>query len=74
MDRVFLGLAGILLGISLGKSQNCKQLFMYINNWNKGVALAICPFIFGNGEYSTSAKVFTFADKESFSIESGPHS
>ena len=23
--------------------QNCKQLFMYMNNWDKGVALAICP-------------------------------
>ena len=25
--------------------QNCKQLFMYKNNWDKGVAPAICPYI-----------------------------
>ena len=23
--------------------QNFKQLFMYMNNWDKGVALEICP-------------------------------
>ena len=24
-------------------AQNCKQLFIYMNNWDKGVTLAICP-------------------------------
>ena len=23
--------------------QNCKQLFIYMNNWDKDVALEICP-------------------------------
>ena len=32
--------------------QNCKQLFMYMNNWDKGVAPAICPRIL-----STSAEM-----------------
>ena len=32
-------------------NQNCKQLVMYMNNWDKGVALAICPCIFSAGEY-----------------------
>ena len=29
---------------------------MYVNNWDKGVALAICPCIFGTGEYSILAR------------------
>ena len=32
-----------------------KQLFMYMNNCNKGVALAICLCIFSAGEYLPSA-------------------
>ena len=32
------------------QNQNCKPLFMYVNNWDKGVALAICPCIFGTWE------------------------
>ena len=35
--------------------KNCKQLFMYMNNWEKGVAPTICFCIFGTGEYSISA-------------------
>ena len=31
--------------------QNCKQLFMYMNKWDKGVAPAICPCILSAGEY-----------------------
>ena len=32
--------APYLLAVSV---QNCKQLFMYMNNWDKGVGPAICP-------------------------------
>ena len=32
--------------------QNREQVFMYINNWDEGVAPAICPRIFGTGKYS----------------------
>ena len=38
-----------------GLGKNCKQLFMYMINWDKGVALAIHPCIFGISEYSISA-------------------
>ena len=31
--------------------QNCKQLFIYMINWDKSVALAIFPCIFSAGEY-----------------------
>ena len=31
--------------------QNCKHMFMYMNNWDKGVAPAICLCIFSAGEY-----------------------
>ena len=31
--------------------QNCKQSFMYMNNWDKGVASAICPCILSTCEY-----------------------
>ena len=31
--------------------QNCKQLVMYMNNWDKGVPSAICLCIFSAGEY-----------------------
>ena len=33
------------------QGQNCTQLFMYMNNWDEGVALVICPCIFTAGEY-----------------------
>ena len=36
--------------------QNCKQWFMYINNWDKGVAPAICPCIFSTVEYLPTAR------------------
>ena len=45
----------LIVHLCKGKRQNCKQLFMYMNNWDKGVAPAICPCIFGTGEYSLSA-------------------
>ena len=32
-------------------NQNCKQLFMYMNNWYKGVAPVICPRILSPFEY-----------------------
>ena len=31
--------------------QDCKQVFMYMNNWDKGVAPAIFPCILNAGEY-----------------------
>ena len=36
-------------------NQNCKQVFMFMNNWDKGVAPAICPCILSAGEYWISA-------------------
>ena len=40
--------------------QNCKQLFMYMNNWDKGVAPAICPRILTICEYWISAGAAPF--------------
>ena len=48
-----------LMGSSLGCTvlhrsvQNCKQFFMYMNNWDKGVAPQICPsyLVLGNIDY-----------------------
>ena len=54
MDSIFAALV-LTKSNSIYKSsiQNCKQLFMYMNNWDEGVAPAICSLIFGTGEYST---------------------
>ena len=27
----------------MGTNQNCKQFYLYMNNWDKGVGLAMCP-------------------------------
>ena len=39
------------LALNKRKEQNCKQLFMYINNWNECVAPALVPCILSAGEY-----------------------
>ena len=38
------------------KSQKCKQLFMYLYNWDKGVAPAICPCLFSAVSRSRSPR------------------
>ena len=34
-----------------GEAQDWKQLFMYMNNWDEGLAPAICPQIIGTTKY-----------------------
>ena len=45
----------ILILASQVDTLNCKLLFMYMNNWDKGVAPAICPRILSTCEYWISA-------------------
>ena len=47
--------AGFSFSREVGVIQNCKHLFMYMNNWDKGVAPAIGPRILSTCEYWISA-------------------